>query len=83
MGREHRGRHRRPSVGGEQTRRDAALRELLEGDLRVRDAAIIGRTFRLDPVTVLGERDRFARLVRVAAANIIIREERPGPSSTP
>lgn len=37
----------------------------------LKTAAAIARTFRLDPVWVLEERDRFKWLVRVAAVNHI------------
>lgn len=43
----------------------------LEGDGRVRSAAIIADRFGLDPVTVLAERDPFKRLLRLAANNVV------------
>lgn len=43
----------------------------LEGDGRVKAAALIGQTFSLDPVEVLAERDELRALIRLAAHNIV------------
>ena len=51
------------------------MRMQLEGSSRVRTAALIGATFGLAPVAVLEERRTLARLVRLAAHNIVVREE--------
>lgn len=50
------------------------VRLFLEGDARVRAAALVGDTFNLDPVDVLDEADQLRRQVRVAAHNIVQRE---------
>lgn len=49
----------------------AATVARLEGDGRVKAAALIGQTFGLDPVTILSEPDDLKALVRLAAHNII------------
>jgi len=51
------------------------MRVTLEGDSRVRAAALISSTFGLDPVAVLAERRPLARLLRLAAHNVVVREE--------
>lgn len=51
------------------------MRAHLEADGRVRTAALVGHTFHLDPVVLLEERRPLARLVRIAAHNIVIREQ--------
>jgi len=51
------------------------MRVRLEDDSRVRAAALIAATFGLDPVAVLEERRPLAVLVRLAAHNIVVREE--------
>lgn len=56
-------------------RRHDAMRVTLEGDPRVITAARVAHTFRQDPVAYLEERRPLARLVRIAAHNIIIRDE--------
>lgn len=48
-----------------------ALLGRLEADPRVRDAALIGEVFGLDPVAVLDEPKPFRRLLRVAAHNVV------------
>ena len=48
----------------------------LEADVRVRAAAIVAATFRLDPVLVLAEVDPLKADVRIAAHNIVQDEER-------
>lgn len=49
---------------------DAQLARL-EADGRVRAAALVADTFKLDPVTVLAEPDLLNRLLRLAAHNVI------------
>lgn len=49
---------------------DAQL-ERLSRDGRIRAAALIADTFKLDPVAVLEERDELKRNVRLAAHNLI------------
>jgi hypothetical protein len=51
------------------------MRQTLEGDSRMRAAAVIASTFGLDPITVLEERRPLARLARLAAHNIVVREQ--------
>lgn len=51
------------------------MRVALEGDSRVRAAAAIAATFGRDPVAILEERRPLARLIRLAAHNIVIAEE--------
>lgn len=48
-----------------------AMRAQLEGDSRIRAAALIAETFKLDPVAVLDEPDVLRRLIRVAAHNVV------------
>lgn len=48
-----------------------AMRAQLEGDGRIRAAALIADTFKLDPLTVLEEPDLLRRLVRLAAHNVV------------
>lgn len=50
------------------------VRATLEGDSRVKAAALIAATFGQDPVMVLSESRTLARLVRLAAHNIVVRE---------
>lgn len=47
------------------------MRAQLEGDTRIRAAALIADTFNLDPVTVLEETNLLRRLVRLAAHNVV------------
>lgn len=49
-------------------------RRRLEGDGRVKVAALIGSEFGLDPVTLLQETDPLKRLVRLAAYNVVQHE---------
>ena len=56
-------------------RRHDAQRARLEGDTRVITAARVAHTFGQDPVAYLEERRPLARLIRIAAHNIIIRDE--------
>lgn len=56
--------------------RDAALVDRLTEDPRVRNAAHVAHIFGIDPITVLAEPDRYRRLLRLAAAQIINDEER-------
>lgn len=48
----------------------------LEGRPQLRDAAVVSETFGLDPVVVLGELDPFNVLVRLAAHNVVLDEQR-------
>lgn len=52
---------------------DAQLARLM-GDSRIRAAALIGDTFKLDPVLILDERDPLKVLVRLAAHNYLQNE---------
>lgn len=47
------------------------MRAQLEGDSRIRAAALIADTFKLDPVAVLEESHLLRRLVRLAAHNVV------------
>lgn len=57
-----------------QKRQNARL-ERLEQDGRVITAARIGAMFGTDPVAILEERRALARLVRLAAHNVAVRDE--------
>lgn len=46
----------------------------LEGDYRIRNAALVAHTFQLDPAELADERDALKRLVRLAAHNIVQHE---------
>ena len=68
---------RRPSGGRlsrfpftRRSRLDQQRLDLLVKHPRVRDAARIGRIFRLDPVALLEESDPLRVLIRVAAARV-------------
>lgn len=59
------------------TARGRALDDLirrLEGDYRIRNAALVAETFGLDPVLLLEEVDPFKALVRLAAHNAVQNE---------
>lgn len=63
-----------PSIITARSRVIDAQLATLEADGRVRAAAIVGDTFKIDPVALLAERDPLKVLIRIAANNYLQNE---------